>query len=881
MSDWVMNWGQAAAVGAAVCGGKGWNLGRLDRYGFPVPNGGVLVAGAYTAFMDSLADLLRGASALTAREVSTMEAAGRLEAVRQAILAKPLPADIEQALRSYLAASGLDRVPVAVRSSATLEDGQDHSFAGIHQSFLSVLGPDRVVDAVKQCYASLWTPQAVAYRRRQNLADADVACAVVICAMVTKPGAPEPVSAGVAFSCDPKTGRRDMITISAAPGIGENVVSGSVNPEEIGIRAWAGEYSVTSRTGRPDQVLTEEQALRLARLVERVYWALGDGQDPQDVEWAFDGDSFWLLQSRPVTRLPRVTYPEVAHLPTIWSNANLKDTAAVVLSPLGWQIFRDSFQGVLYTAIKRVGYPVPEGMAIIRRFQGRPYFDLTTFFWANYDAYALTPKDLARALGGHQPEIPIPPGSPYAGAAGLRRVKALMTLIGAQRRALKRLPEIMVTVRQAGREAARVDLRPLSNQELLGHMVQARSRGVEFGPEFMLANMASGLWEFPLSRLVEPLAPGRGQALVTDLISGGGDVVSAEHGFRLFDLAAVASGDPSARAYLMADPLDPQGWKDLPVNSPFRKAMESFLEEFGHRAVFEVDLANPRWAEDPTFILEQVKHMVRTGRTQAPRQEARARRLAGEAELARLTFLKRPLIRWMADQVRKGSALRERAKSTLVGLLFPYRRIAMEVGRRLVELGHLDRPEQAFQLSMTEVELFLSGDWNGRGARALAHDRRLRDEAWSRQTPADIYVLDSDGRPAELPVAMERPTTQVEPVRIDGGMKGVGVSNGRHTGIARVLHHPNEGARLGDGEIMIAPSTDPGWTPLFLRAGAVVTQTGGYLSHSSIVSREYGLPCVVNVPGILSLVKDGQLITVDGDTGVVILHDSPGAEAVS
>jgi phosphoenolpyruvate synthase/pyruvate phosphate dikinase len=235
MSKWVLDWEQAAKAGAAVAGGKGWNLGRLHRYGFRMPAGGVLVAEAYRQFMaqPGLRALWEPLAAVSAQDASTPETEAKLAAVRGAIRQAAMPAEIDRAIRTYLVDHGLAGRAVAVRSSATAEDSQAFSFAGIHESFLGLTGPDAVVRAVQDCYASLWTSRALAYRRRFGLPDGDVACAVVICAMVTAPGRPESVAAGVAFSCDPATGRRDVVVINAAPGLGDAVVSGSVNPEQI------------------------------------------------------------------------------------------------------------------------------------------------------------------------------------------------------------------------------------------------------------------------------------------------------------------------------------------------------------------------------------------------------------------------------------------------------------------------------------------------------------------------------------------------------------------------------------------------------------------------------------------------------------------------
>ncbi|HZN61955.1 MAG TPA: PEP/pyruvate-binding domain-containing protein, partial [Planctomycetota bacterium] len=300
----ILDWEGAFRAGPATCGGKGFNLARLHRYGFPVPCGGVLPADVYSDFIRPF----------------NVERVTDFDALRAGIERARLPDNARDAIRAFLPDATL-----AVRSSAVAEDGAKASFAGIHRSVLDIGDPDARERAVLACYASLWTPQAIAYRRALGIPDRDVPCAVVLCEMV-----PSAV-AGVAFSCDPRTGRRDLVVINAAPGPGERVVSGAVNPDHIEIRLSPGRAEVLHRTGT---ALTPEQEVELALAVERIHWALGDGQDPQDVEWTHDGRRFWFLQSRPVTRVPRHTFEPAKALPLYWSTANIKDAVPGVVSML-------------------------------------------------------------------------------------------------------------------------------------------------------------------------------------------------------------------------------------------------------------------------------------------------------------------------------------------------------------------------------------------------------------------------------------------------------------------------------------------------------------------------------------------------------------------
>jgi pyruvate,water dikinase len=302
--------------------------------------------------------------------------------------------------------------------------------------------------------------------------------------------------------------------------------------------------------------------------------------------------------------------------------------------------------------------------------------------------------------------------------------------------------------------------------------------------------------------------------------------------------------------------------------------MENFIEEYGHRSVYETEMANPRWREDPSFILEQVRLLLNCGSVKDPRQGAQAVRGGAEQRLGSLRWPTRKFLAWLAVKARATSAMREAAKGALLILVDHFRRLTLEVGGRLVAAGLLEKSADVFHLAVSDLEAYLRGEWDGRGATALAADRQAQRERWLQECAPDVIILTADGQPAELPDSWtDRPKDKapITPMSLHGQiLRGVSASGGKATGVARVIRHPAEGLRLKIGEVLVAPSTDPGWTPLFLRASAVVMEVGGYLSHGAIVAREYGLPAVVNLPGLLSKVQDGQRLIVDGDQGLVI-----------
>jgi phosphohistidine swiveling domain-containing protein len=869
-----LDWQEAFRAGVPLVGGKGWNLGRLARYGFPVPPGGVLTSLAYGDFL--LANGLRQfitelAATMSLENIEAEVVCQKLEVLRARITTGTIPSRVRAELASQLENLGLLQLSLAVRSSATAEDSEKASFAGVHESCLNVNGLDAVCAAIKACYASLWTPKAVSYRSKMKLDAGEVLPAVVIMAMA------DARAAGVAFSCDPRTGRRDVITIAAARGLGQALVNGAITPEEITVQYVNFGLQVAAWSNTRPRALSAAQALELARLAQRVHWALGEGQDPQDLEWAHDGQRFWLLQARPVTGLPHHTFPEISHLPIIWSNGNLKDVVPGVMTTRSWSGADAFLKQILFAACEAAGCHVPPGMEVTRRFGGHAYFDLTAQQWAFFEAMGVTPADYNRSIGGYQQEIPLPRRRL---GQSLRQGWRKLRFLAALWRNDRTMSQLMRRVAAEARRLSESDLTTVSNERLLEWLEPSIRLSADFGRSFMLANSLAAIRLLWLGQAAKRIyGEEEGPRVASGLLAGYGQVTSAEHGYCVYDLARRAMDEAAAREYLAAQPLDPQGWRQLPAGSFFRAALESFLNTYGHRAVYEGELANPRWREDPAFILEQVRLLLENGLVAEPRRAAQVVRTEAEGRLHQVSWPARQLLHWLAAKARVASALRESGKSALVRLLVPFRGIALEVGRRLVASGHLEEIADVFHLAVIDIEAFLRREWDGRGAAELAADRREQRERWLKgETPADVIIRSSNGQSGELPLTWTGIAAPPEPeaqTSMDGlALQGTSASGGLASGVARVIRHPREGSRLQAGEILVAPSTDPGWTPLFLRASAVIMEVGGYLSHGAIVAREYGLPAVVNIPGLLSQVRDGQRLTVDGDRGRVICEGS-------
>lgn len=893
---------EAAVAGPSEVGGKGWNMGRLARFGFRVPPGCVVGVRAYWEFLrqNGLDAGLEELGRLGAEEAASDEGAARLAAFRSRLETGRLPegvmAEIAAALEANQVAAG---DPLAVRSSATAEDSAAASFAGIHRSFLNVVGPSQLENAIRGCYASLWTPTAVSYRRKMGMGDREVGAALVIQKLI------QSLYSGVAFSADPVTGRRDRVVVNASFGLGESVVAGSVEADEyhlhidhtgpvklvggrIGYKHHAVRPSIDGGTAqeelgyaeRSEPVLQKPQLEELSRVVRRIQDTLGDGDQPQDVEWCHDGWYLTVTQARPITALPEATFPELAGQVTIWSNANLKDAMPGVQSPLGWWFNSLTVEVLLRQIFWRAGYEFPEGLTWSRLYQGRFYMNLSALQWAAWDGFGWRPAETNRALGGHQPEIQVPAPAPIYTQTGRQRFARLFRMGMLLRRSARRAE---ADFRRVWKWCAEFESQPFSERyhelDFLKRLWSVESQRREFLPETMVHNVG-GLWSTRLTEFLESRFPGRGLALASTLLVGSEGITSAEQGYRMVEIARTAMAEPSARSFFAESAEGLEGWRQALRGTTTLKQLEQFLREFGHRGVYEMELMNPRWSEDPSFVLETIRGYIRDGLPDTdPRQAAREKRRQAEAEVSSgLRFSPaRPLYLFLLSKAREAMRLREGAKSALVRLVRPARLAALAIGKRLVSKGLLERTEEIFFLTGDEIASLLSAQWDGNGIRAIVDHRLERRKVLQAEPAPDVVMGDRamvNLRAGMAPAGLQRvgpdggarrqPTPDAT-----GALQGVAVSSGVAQGPARLILHPNQGTALRKGEVLVAPSTDPAWTPLFLRASAVVMEVGGYLSHGAIVAREYGIPAVVNVAGAMSTFRDGETLTVDGNTGLV------------
>ena len=480
--------------------------------------------------------------------------------------------------------------------------------------------------------------------------------------------------------------------------------------------------------------------------------------------------------------------------------------------------------------------------------------------WVLFDALGLLPCQANEALGGQQPEIRTSENKHFHGIKGLKRIWRILKYVRLNQKISQNAQAQFNKVDTFTATLSNISFADFSDADLINNVEAIQTITYEFNPVFFACAMSANM--YPLIKTLKRYFPARAKVLANALMTGREDITSAEHGYRLIEMAEIAKGDASARDYLGRSDFDPNEWeKELPAESPFKRLFRNFLAEFGHRGVYEMDIINPRWREDSSYPLHVIRSSMETANLEEldKRQKAKAGEVWRELEQGVPAF-RRGIIKRQLEQAVKGMELREMAKSELVKIYGDMRIVALEIGHRLQERGILAAQADVFHCSWSELGSILKGDWNGRGLGVLVMERKQWGQKMEELSSPDFFIDDAP--------------QYVEPVSqaLGQALQGLGVYTGRASGPARLVDHPHQGGKLKAGDVLIAPTTDPVWTPLFLRASAIVVESGGAGSHGAIVAREYGIPAVLNIPGVMQLIQDGQNLVVDGDEGKVFIQ---------
>ena len=863
-----------------LVGGKAANLGELIRAGLPVPPGVCVTTEAYRQVAASAAIDFDTLAAVGPQDV---ERAARQ--ARDAMMNARIPTAVAGAIVEAYIGLGID-VPVAVRSSATAEDLPNASFAGQQDTYLHIVGCDAVLDAVRRCWASLWTERAVVYRATNGIDHRTVRLAVVIQRMI------DAEVAGVLFTANPVTGHRRQSVIDANPGLGEAVVSGEVNPDHfvvdtdteeiverrlgdkrVEVRALPG--GGTEHVQRPasdnQACLTDEEVLALTALGDRVEQHYGA---PQDTEWAIDSEGkLWLTQARPITTLfplPASARPDSLHVYFCFSVAQ---GLYRPLTPIGLAASRILASAAARLLGIRVDDPLDGPPAFAEAGQ-RVFIDLTGVMRGRIGR-SLMPRllDVMEARSAailrsllDDPRLSVTRRSPLLFIKRILRIACRYGIPLQVMQAVLRPAAARARVERVGmRLAGRLTLSDSANlTERLDFVERVLTDEViAWGPKTMpVAAMGLAMFVFAGKLLGEAAQAGEMQTVLRGLPYN----VTTEMDLALWHLASELRTDElSATALRDERPADlARKFHSGTLPAEAQRGLAEFLEKYGHRAVAEIDLGMPRWSDDPAHLLGVLANYLRLENPElAP--TSLFNRGTAEAETMIDTLVRRArsrgplrawLVRFALGRARQLSGLREIPKAYMIVALAAARRELAKIGKELARSGRIDAADDVFFLDFREIRAAL----NGRDQREQVAKRREQYESELRRRHIPRVFL-SDGTE---PQDRRSESTNAE------GLAGTPASAGIIQGVARVILDP-VGAHLEPGEILVAPSTDPGWTPLFLTAGGLVMEMGGANSHGAVVAREYGIPAVVGVPDATLRIVTGQQIAVNGTAGTITL----------
>jgi len=843
----------------SIVGAKAVGLWRLKRLGLPVPDAFCIAANAYRLHIGvaSLKAMINNALLSLSRPES-FDIAKPLADVRRAIIESPMDDSLAAEIKSHYNTLVANRL--AVRSSATAEDLPGHSFAGLYDTYLGISNLEDCLIAIKKCWASLWTERAYSYRQKNGFDHSKVEMAVIVQSLI-----PADV-AGVIFTSDPVTGDNNRVVIEACPGLGDALVSGKVTPDRVVLDKKG--LNVLSRTISAP-CINNQTAQKLAKLAIKAESEFGY---PQDIEWAVCRDKIFLLQSRPITTIPgakswedrqiwssfaaREVIPDVVTPATLWMLESLVENIVDSVSDV---LCIDKGNIPIYELIAgRVYFNAGLWTAVIRQFRIMRNLDWSEFAGSEPELGQLLEKlkntpaeDLLRIKHNHVRFI-------------LRLPLLTASMLCNTRR---KSQSILANARKINEKWACLDISGLSSERLADCLTEAVTDLHEgIIKVFNFLCMIYGMAYFPILEIVCSRWFPDEQSCAGRLLAGLGNMEDAEAGLDLWRLAVKVNDNPILKELIQSN----AGWdilhKQLTKSSPGEEFLidwSRFMKAHGHHCRGEIELYNRRWSERPDYILGLIRSylgsMDRTNPLENYNRLAVEREQLAQNCRRKLTNpIKRAVFNHLLVRAQYGSAFRENIKSELIKLMASMRSILLELGRKLAARSLIADSDDVFFLKLEELGQLTRGQ-SKVDIKEIIAARRADYEKWQSISPPGV-IFGRFNPDAYIPADVNADANLLD---------GLAVSPGVVSGKARVILRADDNEQVQAGEILVAPFTDPGWTPYFIPAAGIVMDQGGLLSHGAIIAREYGIPAVVNVGNATRIIKTGQTIQVDGDRGVV------------
>ena len=748
--------------------------------------------------------------------------------------------------------------PFAVRSSGTMEDGSEHSFAGQFDSFLNVSNKDipaRIQDVRNSCKSD-----AILSYCKENKLPAPTCPTVLVQRMI------DAHCAGVAFSADPVSGRRSTVIISAVKGTGEKLVSGECDGETWRVDCHA---NAQAESTSPD-ILTPHQAQAVANLARccETFFGL-----PQDIEWAIDAkDQLWLLQSRPITTLGALPDPDDTL--RVWDNSNIAESYGGVTTPLTFSfasriydaVYREfcTLMSVPKSRIKKADDVFPHMLGLIC---GRVYYNLANWYrvLALLPGFQVNRAFMEQMMGVREP-LPDEIVQAIIEENRSNRFKDSLALIGTAIGLIRRHFGI---TRQISKFTQRLNqalnspknpLSRMSGEELVAYYRKLESQLMRQWDAPLVNDFLAMIFYGTLRGLCKKWANDEHGTLQNQLLMDSGEIISAEPPRRIMHMARLAAKKPDLTKILADSKLSSRTKLNALAEFPeLAIEFERYKEDFGDRCLEELKLESPTVRDDPSSLLHSIGAMANRPATEVtPRPPIPTPQISNP--------LKKAIFAYVLKHARQRVRGRENLRFERTRLFGRVRAILREVGKRLHADGRLNAAEDVFYLEIGEILAIWEATGTTQNLAHLTQQRRSEFHTYaSSEAPPDRFS--TRGPIYRITRFEAAPVSNNESPH---SLNGTGACPGRVKGKARVVLDPRN-AHIEPGEILVAQQTDPGWVVLFPAAAGLLVERGSLLSHSAIVSRELNLPCIVSLPGITTRIQTGDWIEMDGTSGVVTL----------
>lgn len=838
-------------------GGKGKSLSEMIRADLPVPGGFHITTTNYKDFV-SLHAIDQYILQEATKTDSKIEAS---EKIKKLFRANELPVPMKNEIREAYSALG-ENPAVAVRSSANAEDLPEMSFAGQQDTYLNIIGEEDLYRAIRDCWASLWTPRAISYRDRMGIAHEEVAMAVVVQLMVTSD------VSGILFTANPTTGDRNEIIANASFGLGEAIVSGQVTPDTYifdrnlyemkEILLGSKEQMIVS--DGEDGVLVQEvpkikrdlPALNEEQLTDLVDLALKSehhfGEVPQDIEWALKDDVLYLLQSRPITNLPPAPLKNLKWEPPSPGATLLRrqivENMPEPLSPLFDELYLE--------------IALQEGMNRSLARSGSPYKieDMTNGnVHVTVNGYAYQRRDF-KPVEGVDPKV-------------LRNYD-----IKGQTEWWTKLSgfwqnEWLPEYKSAIQEYEKIDLALATDEELFNGIRDLANEDGYYWEESSKVFATAKVTDEQLQAFLKSAAPNHN--FTSGMFLSGFHSRTMQAQMDIWEIAKLIQGDDALMEIVSLTPA-PRLLETLrhhPMATSVIEAINKYNDTYGHQ-IYSLDFAEPTAAEDTLPIMVALKSQVQDKNYDplVQQTEVNRKRKAAMREI-REVLSEQQLwqFRWHLWKARYFYPFREEVVFWLGGAWPVLRGMANELGKRMVKIGTFNSPDDIYFLRSKSIDKAIEARAVGNSvpelARVAAEARELR-EARKRIHPPGAIPIDQHDNAAATQ-KLNSPTSNQ--------MIGFAVSPGRIEGEVSVIMSPSDFDNMKPNTILVCPMTTPAWTQLFSHAVALVTDIGSILAHGSIVAREFGIPAVLGLGNVTQRLKSGQRILVDGDAGTIEILD--------